>query len=82
MPAAVPAVIAAPSAGMPVQPVTPVNDVVVVPVYVQVPVMPAPVNVPFVCRKPKVDATFSVVVAERSWPAPLTVVDGAFVSWK
>ena len=66
-------VTAAPSAGVPVQPVIPVNCVrPVVPVYEQVPVAPATVNFP-VSRKGVVVATVSVPPA-RFWPAPSTVV--------
>src|SRR5262252_6813935 len=63
---------AAPSAGLPEQPVMPVNDVLVVPVYEHVPVPPSTVNLPLESNQ-NVDATFSVPPV-RSCPAPLTVV--------
>ena len=55
------------------------NDVAVVPVYSQVPAMPATVNAPLVDGKPSVETTFSVPAA-RFWLAPVTVVvaGGAF----
>ena len=62
----------APSAGVPVQIVIPVNEVAVFPVYSHVPVPPTTVNFP-VAPKLFVDATLSVPPA-RFWPAPLTVV--------
>src|SRR6266851_7307093 len=63
---------AAPSAGSPEQPVTPVKEVLVVPVYAHVPVPPSTVKVPVELNQ-KVDATFKVPDV-RSWPAPLIVV--------
>src|SRR5947208_8350799 len=71
-----PVVICAPLAGVPVQPLIPVNDAEVVPAYAHVPVTPAPEirNVPAVA-KPVVDATVSAVWPTSSvCPAPLTVV--------
>ena len=64
---------------MPPQFVMPVNDVAVVPLYWQMPEMPATVNVPLVDGNASADATFSVPAA-RFWLAPLTVVvaGGAF----
>src|ERR1700674_5087039 len=64
----------APLAGVPVQPVIPVNDrpSAEVPVYEQVPVPPSTVNVP-VESKPNVDATCRVPPARLSAPG-LTVV--------
>src|ERR1700730_3433369 len=63
----------APFVGVPVQPVMPVNDVAVVPVYEQVPVPPATVNMPVGELNAPVAATLSVPPA-RFWLAPLTVV--------
>ncbi len=66
------AVMTAPSAGVPVQPVIPVNEVAVVPVYEQPPLMPAMVKAPLV-PKPLVEATLRVP-PPRLWLPPLTVV--------
>src|SRR3954453_18829865 len=66
-------VIAAPVAGVPVQPVMPCNVWPLVLVYLQVPLIPTPVNCPFVGANPSTDFTIRLPPA-TSWPAPSTTV--------
>src|SRR6185312_3834399 len=58
-----------PSSALPVQPLSPVNLVPLRPVYAQVPVTPATVNVPL-GAKPAVDFTLSSVGDVTSWSLP------------
>ena len=65
-----------PSPGFPVQPVIPVNVLPPeVPVYEQVPLMPASVNWPLGVSKPVSETTFNVAPV-RSWSPSTVVVAG------